>query len=38
MGKDTPFIIEGDGEVDIEISLIKACGIDYNYYHRSYAY
>jgi len=32
MGKDTPFIMEGDDEADIEISLIKACGINYENY------
>ena len=32
MGKDTPFISEGDDEVDIEISLVKACGIKYEDY------
>lgn len=28
MGKDTPYITEGDGEADIESSLIRACGIN----------
>ena len=28
MGKDTPFITEGDGESDIESSLIRACGFN----------
>ena len=32
MGKDTPFITEGDGEADVEISLIDACGIEYEDY------
>ena len=32
MGKDTPFIMEGDDEADIEISLIKTCGINYGDY------
>lgn len=32
MGKDTPFITEGDGEADVEVSLIEACGIKYEDY------
>ena len=32
MGKDTPFIAEGDGETDVEISLIEACGLKYEEY------
>jgi hypothetical protein len=35
MGKDTPFIMEGDGEVDIQISLVKACGLDYIKYAKN---
>ena len=32
MGKDTPFITEGDGKADVEISLIEAYGIKYEDY------
>ena len=29
MGKDTPWITEGDGEADIQIDLVEVCGIGY---------
>lgn len=32
MGKDTPFIMEGDGEADVEISLVESCGLNYEKY------
>lgn len=32
MGKDTPWITEGDGEADIQIDLIEVCGIEYEDY------
>lgn len=32
MGKDTPFITEGDDKADVEISLIEACRIKYEDY------
>jgi hypothetical protein len=35
MGKDTPFITEGDGEADVEISLIEACGLEYEKYAKN---
>ena len=32
MGKDTPLIMEGDGEADIQIDMIQICGIEYEDY------
>lgn len=32
MGKDTPWITEGDGEADIQIDLVEVCGIEYEDY------
>jgi len=29
LGKDTPWIMEGDGEADIQIDMIEMCGIKY---------